>query len=321
MTARAPEPSPAADGCAVATVEFTEPVDLAGSLEAYRRHGDDLIDRWDGRVLIRTVPHGAGRVALATRPAGPVKRPRLHLMGPPDLDAAALGGLARAQFLRDRSALEDLVARDPVFAAIPARHHRLAVLTQTDVLHTLARCVTAQQVTGGFAVTLRARLVRLVGRPMSVGPHTAHALDADLLAATSPERLRDVGLSGRKASALVGIARAVAGPLRLDALRDLDDEEVIANLTALPGIGRWSAEWFLIRALGRPLVAAGDLAVRKAVGHLYRPGLPPPAEDEVRRLTAHWGRAAALAQTIALDHHLEVTRRSRPGPARATTSR
>ncbi|ADP81208.1 DNA-3-methyladenine glycosylase family protein [Pseudofrankia inefficax] len=306
------------DDHTVATVELAEPVDIVGSLAAYGRHGDDLIDRWDGRVLIRTVPHGAGRAALATRPAGPVERPRLYVTGPPGLDTATLAGLARAQFLRDQPALDDLTARDPVIAAIPAHRRRLAQLTQTDVLHVLARCVTAQQVTGRFAATLRSRLVGLVGRPVTAGPHTAYALDADLLADTDPTRLTELGLSGRKAMALLGVARAVTGSLSLSSLHELDDEGVIATLTALPGIGRWSAEWFLIRALGRPLVAAGDLAVRKAVGHLYRPGLPPPAEEEVRLLTAHWGPAAALAQTIALDYHHEVTHP--PRPARAAIS-
>jgi DNA-3-methyladenine glycosylase II len=119
-------------------------------------------------------------------------------------------------------------------------------------------------------------------------------------------------LTNAKARAVIATARASRdGELELGLLAALDDEAVIAYLTRLPGIGRWSAEWFLARTLGRPRVVAGDLGVRKAVGDLYGAGLP--SEADVRRLTAHWGDAAAWAQALAL-HHLAV--RSSRAPAR-----
>ncbi|MBA3780030.1 MAG: hypothetical protein H0X16_12180 [Chloroflexi bacterium] len=82
-------------------------------------------------------------------------------------------------------------------------------------------------------------------------------------------------------------------------LRLLDDEAVIERLVELPGIGRWSAEWFLARTLGRPRVVAGDLGVRKAIGAAYLAGRMP-SEAEVRQLTAHWGDAAGIAQQLLL---------------------
>jgi DNA-3-methyladenine glycosylase II len=84
----------------------------------------------------------------------------------------------------------------------------------------------------------------------------------------------------------------------------MDDEAVILHLVQLPGIGRWSAEWFLARTLGRPRVVAGDLGVRKAVGRLYDAGMP--SEQETRRLTEHWGETATLVQALAL-HDLYVS--------------
>lgn len=90
----------------------------------------------------------------------------------------------------------------------------------------------------------------------------------------------------------------------------MNDEQLIAHLTRLPGIGRWSAEWFLARTLGRPPVVAGDLGVRKAIGRLYDAGMP--SETETRLLTAHWGAAATLAQALAL-HDLAIS----PGPTPA----
>ena len=96
------------------------------------------------------------------------------------------------------------------------------------------------------------------------------------------------------------MARALAeGPSASTTLARLPDDEVIARLCAIRGIGRWSAEWVLARTLGRPCVVAGDLGVRKVVGLAYL-GTPTPSEAAVRQATAHWGvigqrRASAAA--------------------------
>ena len=85
--------------------------------------------------------------------------------------------------------------------------------------------------------------------------------------------------------------------------RRLPDDAVIARLTAIRGVGRWTAEWILARTLGRPVVVAGDLGVRKAVGRYYLdlpPKAPLPSEEETRRAVAHWGESANLAQTLLL---------------------
>ena len=74
---------------------------------------------------------------------------------------------------------------------------------------------------------------------------------------------------------------------------------MIARLTALHGIGRWTAEWLLARTLGRPRVVAGDLGVRKSVGMAYFEDRMP-SEAEVRQATAHWGEAAGVAQQLLL---------------------
>ncbi|HSH22227.1 MAG TPA: hypothetical protein VK992_06415, partial [Candidatus Caenarcaniphilales bacterium] len=98
----------------------------------------------------------------------------------------------------------------------------------------------------------------------------------------------------------------------------LEDEQLIERLTTLPGIGHWSAEWFLARTLRRPRVVAGDLGVRKAVGRLYAEGAVP-VEAEVRRMTAHWGAAASLVQVLVLHELAESEARAllnstRPAP-------
>lgn len=107
-------------------------------------------------------------------------------------------------------------------------------------------------------------------------------------------------MTTRKSEYVIGLAQAVvSGSLDVTTLSQASDDEVIERLTAVRGLGRWTAEWFLARALGRPRVVAGDLGVRKAIGAMYCQG-NMPSEAEVRDCTAHWGAAAGVAQQLAL---------------------
>lgn len=290
----------------VGVVRLDGPLDVTASVGFIHRNGDDLIDRFDGAVLVRTLPVGGRRVVVAVRPRGPVDTPELEVQVPAD-DADAVGmaavlTAAAAQFVTARPALDDLTRRDTALAGVAARHPAVGLVLLPDLLHALVRSISAQQINLAWAVTLRARLARLAGVHSTVGDRSVHVLDPDRLAGTSVDTLRQLQFSTSKATYVITAATAVAdGTLRLEELRELPDGEVVARLTALRGLGRWSAEWFIARTLGRPTVVAGDLGVRKAVGLVY--GLAaPPSEAETRRLTAHWGPAAAVAQQLTLEH-------------------
>ena len=101
------------------------------------------------------------------------------------------------------------------------------------------------------------------------------------IAVSDPDEYPSLGFSRRKAEYVVGLARS---DLDLDALAALPDDEVVETLTALPGIGRWTADWFLARHLARPEAwPAGDLGLRKAVS-TFCAGGRPLSIDEVRVL-------------------------------------
>ncbi len=284
-------------------VTLPGPLDVPGSLDFFRRNGDDLIDRWDGTALVRVLPVAGRRRALAMRPAGTVAEPALSVTVETDdrVDDGALRRAVRGQFHTAHAALAELAAADPVVADLDTRHRGVRTVLQPDTLHALVRSISAQQVNLRWAATTRARLARAAGSPYRVAGHTAYALDADRLAGTSVAELRALQFSVRKAEYLVGVAAAVAsGSLDGADLAAAGDEEVIRRLTALRGLGRWSAEWFLARTLSRPRVVTGDLGVRKAVGIAY--GQPTvPDETETRTLAAHWGAAATAAQQLALE--------------------
>jgi DNA-3-methyladenine glycosylase II len=97
------------------------------------------------------------------------------------------------------------------------------------------------------------------------------------MARARPSDITAIGFSTKKAEYVIGLARS---DLDLDALAKLSDEDTIASLTAQPGLGRWTADWFLARHLARPDAwPAGDLGLRKAVGAFYAPGRSPSIQE------------------------------------------
>jgi DNA-3-methyladenine glycosylase II len=314
------------------------PVDLAGSLDVLRRAGDDLLDRWDGRVWLRAVAVDGRMVGAAARVAEPPTDPALLVTAEDGADPAAAGRVLARAFPTGGAALAELAAADPVIARVVARFPGIGPVLQPDLLTAVVRAISAQQITLRFAAVLRGRLARRYGQRHEVpvpppqpgpgdpdpGPAEVWSLDPHRLAAADIAELRGMQFSTAKAAAVVAFAAAVAeGRVDLRTLAGLEDEEVVARLVAFPGIGRWTAEWLLARTLGRPRVVAGDLGVRKAVGAAYLDGRMP-SEAEVRAVTAHWGPAAGVAQQLLL-HWLSAEAPGRGGPRRpaspATRSR
>ena len=316
--------TPGAGGAVV--VPVPGPVDLAGSLDVFRRSGDDLLDRWDGQVWRRAVAVDGRMVGAAARPAGTVADPAFHVMAEAGGDPVAAGRVLAGAFPTAPQALAALAAADPVVARIAARFPGIGPVLQPDLLTAVVRSISAQQITLRFAAVLRGRLARRYGHrhqlPVPGDPAAAEvwSLDAGLLARAEVADLRELQFSNAKALAVVAFARAVAaGRVELAALARLEDEEVVARLVEFPGIGRWTAEWLLARTLGRPRVVAGDLGVRKAVGAAYLDGAMP-SEAQVRAATAHWGPAAGAAQQLLL-HWLSAEAPGGGGPRRPATRR
>ena len=317
----------------MATVPVAGPVDLVGSLDVFRRSGDDLLDRWDGQVWLRAPATGDRMVGVAARPVGPVDDPALLVEAEAGADATAAGRALAAAFPTVPAALAELAAADPVVARIAARFPGIGPVLQPDLLTAVVRAISAQQITLRFAAVLRGRLARRyghrhqvrvpqpaggpTGRPGPGDPADAEvwSLDPGRLAGAEVADLRALQFSNAKAVAVVTFAGAVAGGrMDLRELAALEDEAVVERLVAFPGIGRWTAEWLLARTMGRPRVVAGDLGVRKAVGAAYLDGRMP-SEAEVRAATAHWGGAAGAAQQLLL-HWLSTEAPGRGGPRR-----
>lgn len=281
-------------------VRIPGPVDVAASLEPFRRWGDDLIDRWDGVRLMRTLPANPRNIAFLAVFQGTIDRPMFRVAVEDPACVETVPGAIQRTFITPPSRYADLLRVDPVVARLDSLFPGLRPVRQFDLLGGLVRCISAQQVNLRWAATTRRRLAEAFGDSHLVDGEIVYSLNAERLAGASVADIRVLQFTTRKAEYLIGAAEAVAsGKLRLAELEPLPDEEVISRLTTLRGIGLWTAEWILARTLGRPRIVAGDLGVRKAVGLAYL-GKPLPSEDEVRMATAHWGPSAGIAQQLLL---------------------
>jgi DNA-3-methyladenine glycosylase II len=189
-------------------------------------------------------------------------------------------------------ALTELALIEPAFARAIARVGLPAPRVSERGYATLLRTIVGQQVSVASARAVFARLEAALG----------DVADPARLAAASDETLRAAGLSRQKS----GYARSLAGLVtsgELDLARlPADDEEAIAELVRIKGIGRWSAEIYLLFAEGRPDIwPAGDLAVQIETGRLL--DLPArPSEKETRALAEPW-RPHRGAAAIFTWHH------------------
>ena len=226
----------------------------------------------DGRE-VRIEP-ASGGVRIVPGSAGLAVRVRRYLGEPFDLDAFAA-----------------FAATEPVLAEIVPALRGFRPPLVPDPFETLVTSITAQQISLRAAFSIRNRLIETFGERHAV----AYAFPTREQLTVDPAELVAVGFSRRKAEYVVGLARA---DLDLEALAHLPDDEVRAVLVALPGIGEWTADWFLARHLGRPEAwPAGDLALRKAVLHFYGDGV------DVRVAGARFSRYANLAAHYLLVGH------------------
>ena len=283
------------------------PLDFAASLEIFRRSGDDLLDRWDGEWLVRITTDAAGVHPYACQTAGDIDAPVLRVLVRDAAEREVVERAIRAAFLPLVLEFEHLCTADPLIGHLAIQHRGFRPVLQADLLTALVRCISAQQVNLKWAATVRRRLAEMFGRAHSVGEHNVYSLDPERLAALQIADIRGLQFTTRKAEYIINAARAVAnGELNSANLAGLPDEEVIAKVTAIRGLGPWTAEWILARTLGRPRLSAGDLGVRKAIGIAYFGGVMATPE-EVRQATRHWGHAAALAQGLLLHAQHEKT--------------
>lgn len=271
-------------------VPIPEPFDFDLTVERIAALGPDRANVLEARRLWRAV---GGRPVSATAARGGVAIDRsshetrsvfLHLFG---------GLLDVAGFV---TAVEDDAALGPLTRSLPG----LRPFLVPDPFEMLVTSITAQQISLRAALAVRNRFVERLGA--RVGPVHAFPVAARV-AESGHDELRELGFSRSKARFVLEIARS---DFDFAGLGSLDDEAVVDALTVLPGVGRWTAEWFLSRHLGRPDVwPGGDLGVRRACERFLTGG-EPVDEARARQL----GEQFAPRRTLACAYLLAGLRRA-----------
>jgi 3-methyladenine DNA glycosylase/8-oxoguanine DNA glycosylase len=256
-------------------LRLPEPYDFALSTERFRAFGVDLANLWHEGGLHRVV--GGREVRIEAAPGSVDVEP---------LDADTVPVIAKLLGLEyDLDAFTAWAAGQPVLRELVPQLEGFRPPLAPDPFESLVTSITAQQVSLHAAFAIRTRLIERFGEPgrLAYGfPTRASLVDA------REDELVALGFSWRKAEYVIGLARA---DIDLDALADLTDDEVRARLTAVRGLGPWTAEWFLARHLARPRAwPAGDLGLRKAAETFY--GLDVhelgPRLDPFQNLSAHY---------------------------------
>ncbi|MFN2387927.1 MAG: DNA-3-methyladenine glycosylase, partial [Thermoanaerobaculia bacterium] len=284
------------------------PYALALTASRFRRW-PEVIDRFDGRTYRRLLAVGHGGLLVTVRQTGPV--------GKPALSVSLRGEAARS--LDARCAAERLVAvglgagpdvrpfyrafRDDPLLSRPLRHFRgLRVAGTASLWEALVTAVLSQQVSLVFAYDMRRELALAFGRKARFGGETFVAFPSPArIAAQRLRTLRGFRLSGAKAGTVMRLAESFAtGALSEAAIAGLPDDEAIARLVEIKGVGAWTAEIGLLRGQGRAdIFPGGDLGVVKylatrLLGHPER-----VTEREMRDFAERWRPYRGLALVYA----------------------
>jgi DNA-3-methyladenine glycosylase II len=184
------------------------------------------------------------------------------------------------------AAISHLRSADPVLAAIIERVGPFAMSYREPAFESLARSIVFQQLNGRAALTIWNRLEEKTGSPVT--PESVLKLRMPTL--------RKIGLSRQKSSYLRDLAkRAAAGEIDFKSLPSLTDEEVIAALTHVKGIGVWTAQMFLMFALRRPnVLPTADFGIRAAMQRHYRlRSMPEP--KRMHKIAKAWHPYCSIA--------------------------
>lgn len=273
----------------------------------------EIVDNFDGTNYTRACHLGEKLLLLRVRSEGTRSRPALAVSLSParavmrDVSTGADATVRRMFSVdHDLKQFRAQVAGDPLMSRLEAEHRGLRLPRWATLFESLLNSILLQQIATSVAWTFRRRVVERFGEQLTVAGKKFYAFPLpSVIARASVEELRALGLSGAKAQSIIDLARAVeSGALDGDALALEDNEGVIARLSALRGVGRWTAEWVLMLHFGRTDVfAAADLFLRGAVVKYYNDGARM-SEREIREFARErwgaWGSYVALYMLAGL---------------------
>lgn len=273
-------------------LEPRPPFRLDLTVWALRRRAHNAVDRWDGVHYRRVLALGDTAAEIAVSQVGSAEEPRLAVIVDADravreVDRRAIPFLERLLGLDiDLGAFYAFAAADPRLGPLALRFRGFKPPRFTTPFEALINALACQQLSLTVGILLLNRLAQRFGTRVGTGYAFPAPVD---LARRRVDSLRALGYSRHKAQAVIDLARAVVkGEVDLDGLAGEDDAAAVKRLRDLRGVGRWSAEYVLLRGLGRTHIFPGDdVGARNNLQRWLRRRLPLDY-DSVRRALEPW---------------------------------
>ncbi len=255
-----------------------------------------MIDRWDGQAYQRVMALGGRPVEVKVTQQGTLGKPILHVTATaekmvPQLRPAITRALERMLGLRiDLSKFYQFARREKKLYELSQRFVGLKPPRFLSLFEALVNAFACQQLSLTVGILLLNRLSAKCGLPFDEEGSTVFTFpQPERVARLHPETFRKIGFSRQKARALAELSRRFTRKsVDLESIEALDDEAALEQLHQLRGVGRWSAEYVLLRGMGRTNLFPGDdVGAQNKLRHLLR--LRKPLDYEgVRRLLNRW---------------------------------
>jgi DNA-3-methyladenine glycosylase II len=233
---------------------------------AIRRRPGNQMDVWDGETYQRVLALQGKPALISVTQRGPIDAPRLEVVALGEhmsarAEEAVVLALERLLGLRiDLSAFYELASKRPRMRELASRFRGLKPPRFPTVWEGIVNGIACQQLSLTVGILLLNRLSAACGMAFETPDEARYAFPRpEDLAVAAPETIRSLGFSAAKTRALIELGREIsAGRLDLEALANLSNEHAVSRLVKLRGIGRWTAEYTLLRGLGRIDLFPGD---------------------------------------------------------------
>ena len=283
---------------------------------ALRRRANNIVDRWDGKTYRRVLPLDGRAVDIAVTQTGPQDDPELNIeaasSGLSPEDESTIVAIVERMLGTRQDLLEfyRLASEDAQLSQLAQRYRGLKPPRFPTLFEAVINGIASQQITLTLGIILLNRLATNFGRSVRAESSSVYAFPRpEDLAGLKPQDIRRLGLSYNKASAIIELARMITEKhLDLEDLESLDDKTVLSRLCQLKGVGRWTAEYVMLRGLGRiHLFPGDDVGARKNLQRWLKLKEPMGYED-VRCILSRWKPYAGF-----LYFHLLLERLARDG--------
>jgi DNA-3-methyladenine glycosylase II len=266
-----------------------------------RRRARNLVDRWDGATYRRVLVVGSSPVEVAVTQVGSCEYPRLEVTVTgrlsPETASAVAQLLTRALGLRiDLQPFYTLAAGDRRLAALVEQFRGLKPPRFPSVFETVANAIACQQLSLTVGIELLNRVALHCGPTLPFGTREQHAFPRaeDLLRVKAPT-FRHLGFSYSKAHSLLALSREIiAGGFHPEQVQSLSNRSAVDRLMELRGVGRWTAEYVLLRGLGRVDTFPGDDVGARNHLALWLGRNGPLDYESVKRTVRRWQPYAGL---------------------------